>query len=434
MIPVTEALAIAATHPAPHRPPPVELTEDDRVTFDFIDGSLDAGVEGSFDGEVMEMLIPADAASPGVLQTIKERWEEGGWRVGILAKQADAERVHVFQLILAAPAVEHETFLSRRNAPVARIIGVYNRSGLARDVKVLRRVLTKIGWAVEVADPDRVRLPATRAALQIHLENLSVPMLTTADRNVVIPNPEFWVGGNMLPPDVEVWCKTPHALDVFRTFVDPSKLFYLGFTSLDRIDGDVPRERSFLHICGNSHRKGTDVLVRAWQPDWPALTVVAKPAPWWRDMPECAWANETHARNVRIIRDHISDDHLRELQNRSMWHIYPSRYEGYGHALWEGMSCGAMVLAPDRRPFTDMPLRLLVPVAKTGPSPSLIVEDSYINESAIIHTVNTVVDWSREMLDRTCSDARRAWEICDLTFGDQLQAFAALPDLDEVAA
>jgi hypothetical protein len=383
VIPVDEAIKLAANRTMTAPPVPV-LDDDARVSRDFLDASLDAGVEASFDGSLIEMKIPASVASPDIIADLKALWESGGWNVGVFAAEATVDEISVFQFVLAAPRLPRATRTGTAG-PKARIVGAHNRSGLSQDIAILKEILEAEGWSVDVSDPDRLRLPVDRVKLQIFLENIVPAMIGQADRNAVFPNPEFWLGG-MPPSNVEVWAKTRHAAEVFKG----PQTRHVGFTSRDCFDPSVPRERSFLHVCGSSHRKGTAALVRAWRPEWPRLTVVAKPTPWWADTEECAWVKEKHAPNVRVILDRLSDGHLRELQNRSTYHIYPSRYEGFGHALWEGLSCNAIVIAPAGPPFVEMPFGYWLPFESRQPTANGLVRDLIVGEMGISQIVGEI--------------------------------------------
>ena len=41
------------------------------------------------------------------------------------------------------------------------------------------------------------------------------------------------------------------------------------------------------------------------------------------------------------------------MMNTNLFHLCPSMYEGYGHALHEGMGCGSIVITVNRPPMND---------------------------------------------------------------------------------
>jgi hypothetical protein len=380
-----------------------DLDEDERVKFDYLDATIESGVHTNFSSGAVGMFdikIPADSTSLRIINALTHHWESEGWMTGVFIAEASGDIVTLFQIVFA-PASAGTIVAARSAESTVRIIGSRNRGGIARDIRVLQAQIQAAGFGVEVSDPDR---PISgRVSVQFHLENVAPDALPLSDRNVIIPNPELWAGGLEA---VEVWCKTSHATRVFEDLGASPK--FIGWSSLDRYDATVPREKTFLHVCGSSHRKGTQALVRAWREDWPTLTVVCQPAPWWKDLGECAWIDEPFVPNVRVIRSHVSDDLLRELQNRSVFHIYPSLYEGYGHALWEGLSCGALVIVPDGEPFVGMTGLLSWMKATRGkPSSNTLIYDRDVAPVAVADAVENAL--RLENVNDYRRDARDAW-------------------------
>jgi glycosyltransferase involved in cell wall biosynthesis len=244
--------------------------------------------------------------------------------------------------------------------PSLRLLTRDNGVGLSRDLRLLAHGLAAAGWASEPVGfgtggrsglMGQAGLWAQRMLhgpvdTQIFIERIYHRCLPLARRNLLLPNPE-WLQDKwrpLLPRFERVLCKTQHAQQIFEAL--GCRTAYVGFTSDDRLDREVPRLREFFHLAGASPAKGTEVLLAAWRrhPEWPKLTVVqaarhARPGP--------AAANVDH----RI--GYIDDAGLRDLQNRCLFHVCPSEVEGFGHYLVEGMSVGAVVLATDAAPMNE---------------------------------------------------------------------------------
>lgn len=241
-----------------------------------------------------------------------------------------------------------------------------NKVGLSTDVSLLAEALRAGGYAVHFSTLRRgklrkwsrpVRLRARyvwrrlRGAdcydVNLFLEHVRREDLSFARRNLLIPNPEW-----CLPKDVDllprvdgVLLKTRHAKSIFERL--GCRTAPIGFTSVDRRDTSVPRERTFFHLAGRSTNKGTDRLMALWRrhPEWPLLTVVQNPRTGTLGAP---------AANIAHRIDYIDDAELKRLQNANAFHVCCSETEGFGHYIGEAMSVGAVVLATDAPPMNEL--------------------------------------------------------------------------------
>lgn len=240
-----------------------------------------------------------------------------------------------------------------------QLLGRDNGAGLSRDMILLADALVNAG-----AEPHKTPLPhrgrlaewLTRLRLagrppvfdaNLMLERVRPEFARAARRNVLLPNPEYFRDQDcaaLAGIDV-VWAKTRHAERLFAGLGVRTR--YIGFTSPDRLDAQVPRRHAFFHGPGRSANKGTTALLRLWaaHPEWPLLTVA-----WRRKRVEL----DTLPANVRLIREHLDDDAYRRLQNEHRFHLCPSQTEGYGHYLVEAMSCGAVVVTLDAEPMNEL--------------------------------------------------------------------------------
>lgn len=241
-----------------------------------------------------------------------------------------------------------------------RLLTRENGVGLSRDLRLLADGLAEAGLECERvafgaggrsgkwmelglwAD----RLKHGRADMQIFIERIYPRCLPLSRRNVLVPNPEWLLDKwrPLLPRFDLVLCKTRHAQRIFEA--QGCRTAHIGFTSDDRRDVSVPRERAFFHLAGSSAAKGTETLLAAWRlhPEWPRLTVVqaerhARPGP--------------AADNIEHHVGYFDDDAVRWWQNRHVFHVCPSEVEGHGHHLVEAMSVGAVVLATDAAPMNE---------------------------------------------------------------------------------
>lgn len=255
-----------------------------------------------------------------------------------------------------------------------QLLGRDNGAGLSRDMALLANALDEAGaQAVGMPLPHRgrfaealtrlhlaMRAPAFDANLM--LERVRPEFARAARRNVLVPNPEYFRAQDRVALACidAVWAKTRHAERLFAQLGVRTR--YVGFTSPDRLDAQVPRRHAFFHGPGRSANKGTAALLKLWaaHPEWPLLTVA-----WRRKRVEL----DAPPANVRLIREHLDDDAYRRLQNEHRFHLCPSQTEGYGHYLVEAMSCGAVVVTLDAEPMNELvtPARgVLVPAQAAG--------------------------------------------------------------------
>jgi hypothetical protein len=253
------------------------------------------------------------------------------------------------------------------------LIGKSNGVGLARDLRLLADVLEQCGCRVQVhaaqrADGrrrrsltvqtlararswlrrQRARPPAAMPGhVNLMLEHIWPQFLHTADLNIVVPNPEWFDGRDqrLLAAVDGVWAKTRHTQMLFDQLRRPTT--FIGFDGEDRHLAGVARERSFLHLAGKSRMKGTEQLLRVWarHPEWPVLILVCHLESGF-EVPAAA--------NIRCYRDYLADETLKELQNRSRFHLCLSEAEGWGHYIVEALSVGAVTLTLDAAPMNEL--------------------------------------------------------------------------------
>lgn len=258
-----------------------------------------------------------------------------------------------------------------------RIISRDNGAGLSRDMKLMADILADApGRQVETVGFGKAKSANwwreaglwasrglhSRVGTQIFAERVYSRCLPLAKRNVLVPNPEWFMDkwhAHLRHFDL-VLCKTYHAQRIFMRLGCHTR--YIGFTSEDRYDPTVARVPAFFHLAGRSSAKGTQVLVDTWSrhPEWPRLTIVQSKR---NTQAIPATANIDH----RI--GYLDDIALRRLQNEHRFHICPSEAEGFGHYLMEGLSVGAVVITTDGEPMNELvghDRGILIPAARTG--------------------------------------------------------------------
>ena len=249
-----------------------------------------------------------------------------------------------------------------------------------------------------------------RHDVNLLIEHIRPEFLPAARRNVLLPHPEWFLDSDraLLPRIDAVFAQTQHAVAIFERL--GQRVLYTGFTSEDRRDVSVPRERAFFHLAGRSQNKGSERLLALWckHPEWPCLTVIQNP----KSATPC-----TPAANIEHHIDYLDDAALQRLQNAHWFHLCPSETEGYGHYLVEAMGIGAVVLTTDAAPmneFITATRGLRVACARSGRQN--LATTHYFDDAAMEQTIAQAMALSDADLARL-GGAARVW------FEDNARAF-----------
>ncbi|MBV6866149.1 glycosyltransferase [Xanthomonas euvesicatoria] len=322
--------------------------------------------------------------------------------------------------------------------PMMRVISRDNGVGLTRDMVLMADTLRAGGVPVQEVGFTSQRLHDTgrearlwasrtlfgRVPLQIFSERVYKRCLPLGQINLLVPNPEWllpkWLP--LLPRFDAVLCKTHHAERIFRSLGCATR--FIGFTSPDRHDPRVFRQRAFFHLAGRSTAKGTRVLLDTWQqhPEWPPLTVVQNPR---------TAGKPVVAPNIDHRVGYLDDAELRRMQNAHLFHICPSEAEGFGHYLMEALSVGAVTLATDGEPMNEL-IRpehgVLMPVAEVRQR--RLASYYYVNAAGIAQAVETALALPQAQLDQLSANARAFYQANDAAFAARFRAavLASLPE------
>lgn len=224
-----------------------------------------------------------------------------------------------------------------------------NGWGLSKDTQLLTTLLAN-QHAVTFQQWDAPR-GRGRYDINLHLELVGSKHFRSANQNWLIPNQEWFLESWLRSKGrfTRTLSKTKYGVNVFKD-LGFRNVEFLGFTTADVYLPDVPRAFEFIHVAGNSRFKGTRAVINAWlaHPHWPVLHLFNV----WADL-------EIEAKNIDYHFGKVSEKDLRYYQNRSMFHIQPSKAEGFGHVLWEGLAVGAVVITTNAPPMAEIPGAIL---------------------------------------------------------------------------
>lgn len=313
------------------------------------------------------------------------------------------------------------------NKPRVNLIARDNGVGLSRDLHLLAETLQAAGYRVAVTGlrggkltkwlrPSLKRLQwlgrlmsgrGRRPAhdINVMLEHIWPDDLPLARHNVLVPNPEWF-----LPRDRRhlqridlVLAKTYATQAIFSAPALGVRVVYTGFVSEDRLDAAQPRQRSFFHLAGRSHSKGTERLLALWQrhPEWPLLVVMQNPR---SKIPVATAGNIDH----RV--GYLTDDELKQMQNAHRFHLCPSETEGYGHYIVEAMSVGALTVTLDAPPMNELvsAKRGLLVAAQAATGSQQLATTYFFDEASMEAAVAQALQLDDQSLQKT-GVAARAW-------------------------
>lgn len=217
-----------------------------------------------------------------------------------------------------------------------------NGVGLSVDMGLLEEFLIGEGHTVRRVDWEEDRIES--CDLIIFLELFSPRLMSCARKSVFIPNLE-WMLSDWIP-DLrrvdQIWAKSETAYRILQGLKFP--VTRTGFLTRDLFDGTVPKQLSCLHLKGRSEAKNSEAVFEAWfrfGSMLPPLTVIAQNIP-----------RAPIGANVRVVGRLTEKEIVREL-NAHRIHVCPSKVEGWGHYITEGLTCRSVVITSDDSPMNE---------------------------------------------------------------------------------
>ena len=206
-----------------------------------------------------------------------------------------------------------------------------------------------------------------------------------------------------------VLCKTHDAERIFRTL--GSKTLFTSFTSEDHKQPEE-RERAYLHTAGQSTTKGTNTVYNNWRKDFPVMIFTKL-----REI-----GSYRSKENIRTCFERIPNEIMYTLQNKCIFHLVPSEYEGFGHVIWECKSVGSIPVSTSGPPMSEMVIEgvngFLVKVKQTRRMNfgrlQLIDGDDFQK------VIEKTMELSDKEIEEMSKASRKSWEENDRFFKREL--------------
>ena len=309
--------------------------------------------------------------------------------------------------------------------PSTLILGKSNNYGLTRDAEILQHAITEAGGQTGYATIKQRSwwqrlLRIKRAKRIVHLERAFSGWFGAAtDESFLVPNQERFPRRQIgrLRRVSRVLAKTRHAEAVFS--VQGMSTIYLGFSSPDRKMSGVEKDFDrFFHLAGGSTLKGTEDVLALWaqHPEWPELYLVQRQFDAATGVPK----------NVNLVTGYMDDKALQVLQNGCGVHLCPSRAEGWGHHLVEGLSVGALVVTTDAPPMNehvDASCGVLVPFNRS--EPRHLGTNFYVDPTALEAAVERIIAMPDAEKRALGEAARKRYEEIDAGFRQRVRELLA---------
>lgn len=228
------------------------------------------------------------------------------------------------------------------------VISHDNGVGLSVDVKIVTDLLESIGHFVNYVDREALETVWKDADSNIFLEVICPSLFIYAKKNYLIPNPEWFFEENIgyLQHIDKVLCKTQDAVEIFSCLDCDTE--YIGFTSIDKSNDGIKRERGFLHIAGMSSMKNTLNIQKAFIGRREKLYIVKN-----KENKNLKLIEQNYP-NIIKIEERLSYNNLKRLMNKCLFHVCTSEYEGFGHYINESKSCGAVIISTNAAPMNEL--------------------------------------------------------------------------------
>lgn len=291
------------------------------------------------------------------------------------------------------------------------IISNKNGVGLSRDVDILSAELKKYGHKVVFVNDSEYH-PRPKVDINIFVQPRDAYYFPYAEKNYLIPNPEYtFFPHDFIPKFDKILCKTREAERIFKA-LNPNTVF-ISFTCKDRYDPLVEkRYKAPFHLAGASSQKGTETVVKTWidNEKLPLLILLRHKHN----------SSDPSRKNINLRYEYLEDSELSHLQNSCGLHICPSDTEGFGHYIFEAMSCGAVVVTTDAPPMNEFVTdkRCLAGYSRTGSQH--YATTYYVDPTKLDHTVSSLLCLTDQELEEIGKKNRKFFLENDRFFKEKI--------------
>ena len=261
------------------------------------------------------------------------------------------------------------------------LIGNHRKgTGVSQDVQILHGLIAHIlGDSAQIRHIPHYYPQCPQAEVNIFVEVFNPSLLQYAGKNIWIPNPE-WTYKTWEPYAKmvdEIWVKTHEAEKLFAQWVDPERIRYVGWTSIDKVQPETKNYwKAIVPVGKNIWRNPRPIIqtymaIKRGDPSLyaslPELNVVYDP-----QVLQLPPIPEEFQAKIKLHTT-LSEKDYDELLHDCGLCICLSAAEGFGHAVNEAMSAGCMLLLSPIDAFRELAEEVLwVSTSKITPNPNCL--------------------------------------------------------------
>ena len=267
------------------------------------------------------------------------------------------------------------------------LIGNHRKgTGVSQDVQILHGLVAHVlGDTAQIRHVPHYLPHCPQADVNIFVEMINPSLFPYAGKTIWIPNPE-WTYKTWEPYAHgvdEIWVKTREAEKLFAQWVDPSRIRYIGWTSIDKI---MPEKKNYWKAIVPSGKN----LWRDPRPIIQTYMAIKRGDPnLYAHLPELNIVYDPNVFALPPMPDEFSakiklHTTLSETDYDNLLHdcglcICLSAAEGFGHAVNEAMSAGCLLLLNPIDAFRELAEDVLwASSQKATPNPNClgVLEDT----------------------------------------------------------
>ena len=218
-----------------------------------------------------------------------------------------------------------------------------NGVGLTKDALILDNILSDY-FIVNHVHIDNKKCENSDINLFIqNVDENNIEFLFTANKNILIPNIE-WMSSFCIEnlSRFDLILSKSNECQTYLSKYNPN-IKVCGFSSVDRFVPSIKKQKTFFHLCGRSIQKNTELVVDVFNENGLPITIV-----------DCTgrFLGKTQP-NINYINSFLSEQEINRLFNENLYHICPSINEGWGHYIYEALSCESVVFVPNSSPMNE---------------------------------------------------------------------------------